>query len=465
MIYVMTFTINFLKRYLLYVFLRRENGEDKLIRRQKKLDKIVSFACNNSKFYRKLYDSKSTLKDVNIENLPVINKSVLIENFDEIITSKFINKSELHKYFKYPFSFNRKFMKKYLAFHTSGSTGNTAYVVWGPREFAIATVILLTKNTQLFTGEKLSELLFRRKKFLYFGIMDDYVGGNSWVYGMRFLTKLKMLSIFSPIEKQCKELNEFQPDVIMAKPHLLGKLANQQKLGNLKINPEKIIFVGEMLMPHDKELIETYFGYKPSNSYSTCETGPVAFQSDDVEGLDIIEDEVWVELLDEFDNPIREYYKPGRIVITNLYNKIMPIIRYDIGDSACYIPGKKAGHFNRISYIQGRQTSSFIFENMDGTQVKISEFPFWSLFVPGIARYQVIQNSKRSIHLKIEWDKEFRDFNVAQKQVEKKVKRIFEEHKGLTDIELTFEYMEKILPNSVGKIKITFPLEIVQKVV
>lgn len=458
MFYNLLFSANFLNRYLYYKKMKKLNIDKILKYRQGKLNKIVSYAVKNSEFYNQLYRERLHGTNISIEDLPVINKKILRENFDQIVTSKDINTKKLDKYFKQPFDFSNKFLNKYLAFHTSGSTGNTAYVVWGPREFAIATAMLLTRNTKLLTGDNVTELLLRRKRYVYFGIMDDYVGGNSWVYAMRYLTKLKMLSIFSPIEELCEELNKFKPEFIMGKPHLLGELALQKKLGKLDVTPEKIIFVGEMLMPHDSERIEKYFDSKPINSYSTCETGPVAVQADGIDGLDIIEEEILVELLDDEDKPIKEYYKTGRIVITNLYNKVMPIIRYDIGDSACYIPGKHEGHFNRISYIKGRKTSYFIFETKVGKQIKISEFPFWSLYVPGIARYQVIQDSVKEIHIKIEWERGFTNIDKTIEDFRKKVMRIFEKHNDLNDIKISFEYVDKIVPNKSGKIKITFPL-------
>jgi phenylacetate-coenzyme A ligase PaaK-like adenylate-forming protein len=299
-------------------------------------------------------------------------------------------------------------------------------------------------------------------KVVYIGIMDDYVGGNSWAYGMKGFARLKMLSVFSPIEKIVSDLNNFQPQIIMTKPSLLGELARQQRDSNLKINLKNVIFAGEMISPNDASDIEKYFGVKPRNSYSTCETGPISFQMQGTEeGLNIFEDLVWLELLDDNNQPIKEYYEAGNIVVTNLYNKIMPIIRYKIGDKAYYIPNESNKHFNKISYIQGRNTTYFTFEDKNQTKVKVSEFPFWSLYIPGILRYQVIQESMTVLKVKIEWEKNIAPDkkNTVLDNFCNKIKRILNSHHGLSNITISIENVPKILPNSNGKIQITFPLK------
>tara|TARA_Y100000815_G_C13320514_1_gene492138 strand:- start:665 stop:1975 length:1311 start_codon:yes stop_codon:yes gene_type:complete len=90
------------------------------------------------------------------------------------------------------------------------------------------------------------------------------------------------------------------------------------------------IVTSEMLFDNDKTLLEMQFGVPIVNEYGASELDLIAFQN--TEDLWQVNSEtLYVEILDDKDN-ILPYGQEGRIVITSLYNKAHPFIRYDIGD-------------------------------------------------------------------------------------------------------------------------------------
>jgi phenylacetate-CoA ligase len=86
----------------------------------------------------------------------------------------------------------------------------------------------------------------------------------------------------------------------------------------------------EMLFEADKTLLEAQLGVEIINEYGAAELGLIAFQNPKKEWL-INTDDLFVEIIDE-NNDVLPYGKEGRIVITSLYNKAHPLIRYDLGD-------------------------------------------------------------------------------------------------------------------------------------
>ncbi|WP_299382916.1 phenylacetate--CoA ligase family protein [uncultured Lacinutrix sp.] len=90
------------------------------------------------------------------------------------------------------------------------------------------------------------------------------------------------------------------------------------------------IATSETLFENDKKLLEKQFGVPVINEYGCAELGLIAFQNKKDEWL-INNDDLFVEILDE-NNIILPLGEQGRIVITALYNKAHPFIRYDIGD-------------------------------------------------------------------------------------------------------------------------------------
>ena len=430
--------------------------------RKKHFGNILQFACENSPFYQSYYRHINTEQIVTPSDLPLLNKHILMENWENVVTEKTIKKNDLKKYFSTSFDFEKRFLNEYLAFHTSGSTGYPTYVVWdqGEFQFSIANYFLAVSSKMLGMNS-FEDVLARKYQIAYIGIMDDYVGGNSWAYGLKQYANIVMFSVFSPIDYLCEKLDKFNPDIIMTKPSLLGELSRKQSIGELHLNLKNIIFAGEMISPIDGRDIYNYFGIRAKNSYSTCETGPIAFQtSSNDESMDILENMVWLELVDDEGNIIEDYYKLGNIVITNLYNKTMPIIRYNLGDKAYYMPNEKNDALNRISYIYGRETSFFPFSDSNGRRINVSEYPFWNLFVTGILRYQIIQTDKWKIKIRIQFELKLStsEKDTAKNAMLERVKNILSSYGIISDLVMfTFEEVDKIEPNSAGKIQITFP--------
>lgn len=90
------------------------------------------------------------------------------------------------------------------------------------------------------------------------------------------------------------------------------------------------IVTSEMLFDDDKLLMEKQFAVPIVNEYGASELDLIAFQ--DTAGDWCLNSEtLFVEILDD-DNNVLPNGKEGRIVITSLYNKAHPFIRYDIGD-------------------------------------------------------------------------------------------------------------------------------------
>ncbi|CAH8282810.1 phenylacetate-CoA ligase [Mariniflexile fucanivorans] len=90
------------------------------------------------------------------------------------------------------------------------------------------------------------------------------------------------------------------------------------------------IVTSEMLFEADKNLLETQFGIPIINEYGAAELGLIAFQNTKNEWIVNTED-LYIEILDK-NNMVLPYGEEGRVVVTSLYNKAHPFIRYDLGD-------------------------------------------------------------------------------------------------------------------------------------
>jgi phenylacetate-coenzyme A ligase PaaK-like adenylate-forming protein len=90
------------------------------------------------------------------------------------------------------------------------------------------------------------------------------------------------------------------------------------------------VVTAEMLFDDDKSLLEKQFDIPVVNEYGASELDLIAFQNQNNQ-WQLNSETLFVEVLDSLNNPL-PHGEEGRIVITSLYNKAHPFIRYDIGD-------------------------------------------------------------------------------------------------------------------------------------
>ena len=91
------------------------------------------------------------------------------------------------------------------------------------------------------------------------------------------------------------------------------------------------IVTSEMFFKEDKELLEKQFGVPVVNEYGASELGLLAFQNQEGEWI-LNSETMLVEVVDE-NGKVLPNGEQGRIVVTSLYNRAHPFIRYDIGDT------------------------------------------------------------------------------------------------------------------------------------
>lgn len=99
---------------------------------------------------------------------------------------------------------------------------------------------------------------------------------------------------------------------------------------------KQCIVTSEMLYDSDKKLLETTFGVPVINEYGASELDLIAFTNTHDEFV-VNSETLFVEIVDENNQPV-PHGQSGRIIITSLYNKAHPLIRYDLGDTGILSP-------------------------------------------------------------------------------------------------------------------------------
>ena len=163
-----------------------------------------------------------------------------------------------------------------------------------------------------------------------------------------------------------------------------------------------IMSTGGLLHQAEREQMEQAFGAPVFNLYGSREVGPVACEASPGGPMKIIPLIHHVEILDAEGRPVQEN-ESGDIVITLLTNRIMPLLRYRIGDRGHWANAPADGSDNgpawpALAAIEGRVMGHFI--AMDGTLVNGEYFTHLMFNKPWIRKFQWIQHTRESVELK-----------------------------------------------------------------
>lgn len=173
---------------------------------------------------------------------------------------------------------------------------------------------------------------------------------------------------------------------------LFAKFLQEQKIILKDVCPDLklCIVTSEMFFDEDRKLLEKQFGVPVVNEYGASELGLLAFENLKNEWV-FNSETMFVEILDENDQ-VLPYGEEGRIVITSLYNKAHPFIRYDIGDTGTLSPESTS--------------KKPILEHLLGRTNDVAVLPSGKV-VPGLTFYYVTKSV-------IEEDQQVKEFIVQQ---------------------------------------------------
>ena len=160
----------------------------------------------------------------------------------------------------------------------------------------------------------------------------------------------------------------------------------------LKIRPIAVKSTAEVLTPEERTRVERAFGAPVYDFYGSREVNNVAAECQHHKGLHVNSINRFVEIVDEQGAPTKSSV-PGRVLVTDLTNYCMPMIRYENEDIAAWETGDCAcgRNFPRLSRILGRK-SDFLLSRSG--RIIHGEF-FTHLFygISEVSEFQVIQES------------------------------------------------------------------------
>lgn len=329
--------------------------------------------------------------------------------------------------------------------YTSGSTGQCLEIYWSKRDSTLSLLPLW---------------LYRRKyygintadRFCYFYTLHNPYGDepqceandNSMGFSKMNLTQARLEEIY-------QQMYDYDPVWLMLQPSIAIQLARYIFSGEAPLLPSLryVELTGEMLTAENKRFLEAAFECPCANQYGSYEVNSMAYECP-AGHLHVMEENVYLEIIK--DGRAAPEGEEGEIVVTSLRNRVMPFIRYTIGDygkvETCQCPYHQEGKI--LTLTRGRKNDLIFCP--DGEYIHAYELirPFGCISerLDGrIFQYQLEQT---------EYDK-FTVHIVTDERAED-IEAIFYEtlqNKYLKGCDYTFVYHDSLLPEErTGKLRL-----------
>lgn len=394
-----------------------DSCSDELISYQKEaLKRLISHAKATTKYY-------GSIESFDIFKHPVINKNIMREKQEDFLSDRY-DKNKL------------------ITMSTSGSTG-TPFVCYqnrGKKKRVNAEVIYFSEKARYKLGENLiylRVLIEKNKK----PKLKQWIQ-NETLIDISHLNDEHIRKVLFDIEK----ISSYNGSVILAYASTYDALKDYtRRKGTSEIGKSKIrsvISSSEMLFEQTRSAMSESFNCRCFSRYSNQENGVLGQDDPDNPGTFILnEPHYFFEILKiETDEPAEEG-EVGRIVVTDLYNYAMPMIRYDTGDIGAFTYVTKDGVSKKaITNFGGRKVDAVFDINGNRLSPHFVTNTFWSF--PQIRQFQFIQQGRNEYIVKINAGSEF----AGEKDVEKALKELL----GSNAI-ISIERVEEIPVMSSGK--------------
>lgn len=378
-------------------------------RQQARLADLVAMARACSPYYRHLYRHLPPYI-TDVHQLPPVTKPDLMAHFDDWVTDPAVTRAGVESFIADRSLIGQLYLGRYLVWTTSGTTGVPAILVHDLGAWTVYNALSYVRAFLRWIGLRdLGRIVRGGARSAGLIVTGGHYGGivmaerarreRPWRSRM-----LRIFSVLSPLPELVRELNEFQPVVIAGYATAIALLAREQEAGRLRIRPVLAATTAESIPPTMRRQIAAAFGCPVWDAYAASEVGAIAF--DCGRGwLHVNADWVIVEPVDDAYRPVPPGQPSHTVLVTDLANRVQPIIRYDLGDSITESPSPcPCGSPLPAIHVEGRTDEVLAFPSPTGETVHLLPMALATVVeeTPGVHRYQVVQTGPTSLEVRLE---------------------------------------------------------------
>lgn len=329
------------------------------------LRSLCDYACARVPHYRKAAIRARSLDD--LASLPFTTKEGLRSNPDAFLSGAF-RKETLSK------------------ITTSGSTGMPISVYYDGRESDIKLALEYHQITECGVAPH-----HRQAHHTYYSLKQKLAQRLG-------LFRREYLSFYDSDAYNLRRLRQMSPDVLHGYPSYLVPLAISNERTGRGVQIKRAFSSAELLSDASRKIIESSFGCDLRDFYGSTETSWIAWQCEKG-SMHVHSDSIIVEIIDGKGNPLPRG-RQGEVVLTPLWKRVMPFIRYRIGDRAALGGKCRCGRGTQtLLPVEGRNDDFIVLPSGEARSPRFVDLSVRS--IPGIRLYQAFQPEAGSLILRV----------------------------------------------------------------
>lgn len=300
---------------------------------ERRLRTLVESAVRGSPLFRRMLSGVNPAS-VRLQELPVTRKHDLMAHFDEWVTDPQVTLESVRRFVADSESIAKPYLERYMVWHSSGSTGQPA--IYLQDGFAMNVYDVLEAMRRSWPMRRWFDPWYLGERIALVGAIGGHFASIVSVKRLcslnpAFAAKLATVSFLRPTQEVVAELNAIAPTVVSTYPSTALLLAEEQAAGRLKLRLREVWTGGETLTPAMRSFVQRAFDCTVVNSYGASEFLSIASECR-CGRLHVNSDWVILESVDEHGCGVPAGTLGATTLLTNLANRVQPLIRYDLGD-------------------------------------------------------------------------------------------------------------------------------------
>jgi phenylacetate-coenzyme A ligase PaaK-like adenylate-forming protein len=326
---------------------------------------LLAEALENSPFHRRLGDidpGRFALAD--LTGLPVMTKSEMMESLGDVFTDRRLNRGLVEQALAATTAEPVPILAQYTALASGGSSGQRGVFV-SDSEARAGMILSVLRSMMARLGAAGPLPPGGLTIAMVSAASAVHATGSLPAWGTGGPLPLRAISVpvTLPLAEIVERLNAVQPAILYGYSSMLARLAVEQGAGRLRIAPMSVVTNSETLVPGQRTLIREAFGAPIVDQFGSSE-GLMGMTAPDDDVLVFNSDLCIVELVDAENRPVPPGVPSAKVLLTNLYNRTQPLIRYELTDSFIQQPDAP-DHGHLRAKVRGRADEVLHFEGVD----------------------------------------------------------------------------------------------------
>jgi phenylacetate-coenzyme A ligase PaaK-like adenylate-forming protein len=418
----------------------------------------VARARAGSPFYRRLYAGLPV--DVRRTDLPTTGKADLMADFDDWVTDRDVRLESLRSLVSDPARVGERYLGRYTVATTSGTTGEPGIFLLDQRTMHVTSAMAVRMLRSWLGPRDVMRILAKQGRTSMVmargGHFASAVAAARIIKSPRRSKRLQVLSVAESMDALTEQLNRFDPAILAPYATVGAMLADEQAAGRLRIHPALVTLSAEGLPLGEYGRIASALDTNVGNSYAATECTFLSYSCAE-DWLHLNADWVVIEPVDSIGGPVPPGEQSHSVLISNLANRVQPILRYDLGDSVVERPDRcPCGNRLPAIRVQGRAADIVTVTAGKGKNVSIPPLAF-TLAVEqtnAVERHQIVQTSPSTFIVRLQPHTE-RTPGEAWELVRSALQELFE-RRGVPEVSFQFDQTSP-QPSAGGKFRSVTP--------